>query len=95
MAERLRLRTDAARLGLKARAGSRTLQDIALELLEIAASGLQARNRLNAAGDNESGFLLPLQEIAESGLTPAERKLELYHGRWGRSVDPVFTEFAY
>jgi glutamate--cysteine ligase len=95
MAERLRLRTDAARLGLKARAGSRTLQDIALELLEIAASGLHARNRLNAAGDNESGFLLPLQEIAESGLTPAERKLELYHGRWGRSVDPVFTEFAY
>jgi glutamate--cysteine ligase len=36
-----------------------------------------------------------LQEIAESGKCPAEEKLELYNGRWNRSVDPVFTEFAY
>jgi len=36
-----------------------------------------------------------LGRIADSGITPAEEKLELFNGRWGRSVDPVFTEFAY
>ena len=31
----------------------------------------------------------------EDTLTPAERKLALFHGEWGGSVDPVFREFAY
>jgi len=63
--------------------------------LDIAHEGLSARGRLNAAGDNETGFLSPLQEIAESGLTAADRKLALYHGRWNESVDPLFEECAY
>ena len=42
-----------------------------------------------------SKFLDVLQEIVESGLTPAERKLALFHGRWHGDVDPVFREFAY
>jgi glutamate--cysteine ligase len=36
-----------------------------------------------------------LKEIAETGRTSAEVKLDLYHGRWQGSVDPVYTEFAY
>jgi len=31
----------------------------------------------------------------EKGETPAERKLKLYHGAWGGSVDPVFFECSY
>ena len=42
-----------------------------------------------------SGELTALRVIAESGITPAEEKLTLYHGRWRGSVDPIFTEFAY
>ncbi|MCK5446429.1 MAG: glutamate--cysteine ligase [Rhodospirillaceae bacterium] len=95
MEERLELRKDAPRLGLHAKVRGRSLQEIALELLEIARQGLNARGRLNAAGDNETGFLAPLQETADSGITPAERKLELYHDSWNESVDPVFREFAY
>jgi glutamate--cysteine ligase len=95
MEERLQLRTDAPRLGLKAEVAGRNLQDISLELLEIAHQGLSARNRLNSAGDNETGFLAPLQETAESGITPADRKLALYHGEWEESVDPIFRECAY
>ena len=93
--ERIALRRDAPREGLAAMIRGRSLRDLALELLELAGKGLAARARLNAAGDNESGFLGPLQEIAETGTTPAERKLALYHGAWNESVDPVFTEFAY
>jgi glutamate--cysteine ligase len=95
MEERLALRSDTPRLGLRATVHGRSLQDIARELLDIAYAGLTARARLNSAGDNETGFLSPLQETAESGLTPAERKLALYHGKWNESVDPVFEEFAY
>jgi glutamate--cysteine ligase len=95
MEERLKLRSDAPRLGLKAEIAGRTLQDISLEVLDIARQGLSARNRLNSAGDNETGFLNPLQETAESGITPADRKLALYHGEWGGSVEPIFHECAY
>ena len=34
-------------------------------------------------------------ELALAGETPAERKLALFHGAWGGSVDPVFRSFAY
>ena len=93
--ERIRLREDVPRLGLRAQVRGRTVRDIAGEMIELARAGLAARNRPNAAGDNETGFLSPLQEVAETGVTPAERKLGLYHGAWNGSVDPVFTECAY
>jgi glutamate--cysteine ligase len=95
MEERLRLRSDAPRLGLRAEICGRSVQSIALELIDLAAAGLAARNRLNSAGENETGFLSPLQIVAEGGVTPAERKLALYHGDWKGSVDPLFTECAY
>ena len=93
--ERIRLRAEVPRLGLRAEVRGRTVQDLALELVELARQGLTARARLNAAGDNEAGFLEPLQEVAESGITPAERKLARYHNEWHESVDPIFTECAY
>jgi glutamate--cysteine ligase len=95
MEERLKLRVDVPRLGLRAEIRKRPVQSIALELIELAANGLNARNRLNSAGENETGFLSPLRNVAESGVTPAERKLGLYHGEWQGSVDPLFTECAY
>jgi glutamate--cysteine ligase len=93
--ERLRLRKDVPKLGLRAEVHGRPLREVALELLDIARRSLNARGRLNAAGDNEAGFLAPLQETADCGLTPAELKLALYHDRWNGSVDPLFREFAY
>ena len=95
MEERLKLREEVPKLGLKAQVGGRTLQSIALEVLEIANEGLMARNRINAAGDNETGFLSTLQDVARTGVTPAERKLKLFHSEWNGSVDPVFTTCAY
>ena len=95
MEERLKLREEVPRLGLQATIRGRTVRSIALEVIELAGKGLAARGRLNAAGDNETGFLAPLQQVVESGVTPAERKLKLYHGEWGGSVDPIFAECSY
>jgi glutamate--cysteine ligase len=95
MEERLKLREEVPRLGLRATVRGRSVREIALDVIELARSGLTARARLNAAGDNETGFLSPLQEVADRGFTPAERKMKLYEGEWNGSVDPVFTECAY
>jgi len=95
MEERLKLRHDVPRLGLRATIRGRSVQSLALELIELSSAGLSARKRFNSAGDNETGYLEPLQEIAESGKTPAEIKLERFHTTWGGSVDPIFSEFAY
>jgi glutamate--cysteine ligase len=95
MEERIRLRSEVPRLGLRAEVRGRSVQDIAKELIDLAGQGLTARARVNAAGDNETGFLAPLQEVADTGITPAERKLALYHSAWNGSVDPAFTECAY
>jgi glutamate--cysteine ligase len=95
MEERLKLRKDVPKLGFRATIRGQSVQSVALELIELARIGLNARNRLNSAGDNETGFLAPLQDVAESGVTPAERKLALFKGAWNGSVDPAFTECAY
>ncbi|HEX5489612.1 MAG TPA: glutamate--cysteine ligase, partial [Rhodanobacteraceae bacterium] len=68
---------------------------LALRALEISGNGLKRRARLNPNGADETIFLEPLIEFAEANQTPAERKLELFHGAWNGSVDPVFREFAY
>jgi len=72
-----------------------TVRDLAREAVKIAVGGLRRRGMLNADGMDESHYLDVLQEIVESGLTPAERKLALFHGRWNGDVDHVFREFAY
>ena len=80
---------------LKAKFGKGTVQDLAIETVKIARLGLNNRKSGDLAGTDESGFLNVLQTIADSGECPAEEKLKLYEGKWGRSVDPVFKEFAY
>ena len=44
---------------------------------------------------SEAVYLEPLIEMALANQTAAERKLELFHGEWNGSVDPLFKEFAY
>jgi glutamate--cysteine ligase len=90
-----RLRADVARRGLQAEIAGRTVQDVAKDLLAIARQGLKARNRLSAGMVDESNYLSELELIADSGVTPAERLVELYNSRWGGKVDPVFEDFAY
>jgi len=93
--ERNYLRARAPIQGLATPFRGGTLQDIARETVAIARGGLQRRARLDGADRDETQYLDQLTEIAETGVTPAETLLSLYNGRWNRSVDPVFSEFAY
>jgi glutamate--cysteine ligase len=93
--DRAQLRMGAARVGLKASVAGRSVRDVARDVLAIAREGLNRRNRLGASFTNESGYLTDLDEIVASGLTPAERLLDLYHGAWGGSATPAFDASAY
>ena len=57
--------------------------------------GCARRARLDGNGHDETRYLRPLQEFVARGITPAEELLEKYHGPWGGSVDPIFSEYAY
>jgi glutamate--cysteine ligase len=93
--QRESLRMAVPKQALKAKFGKGTVKDLAQEVVKIARLGLNNRKSGDLAGTDESGFLNVLQTIADSGECPAEEKLKLYEGKWGRSVDPVFREFAY
>ncbi len=93
--QREHLRAAVPREGLHAEVAGTHVRDIAREVLNIAADGLKARQRRDGFGRDETVFLEPLWDIVESGLTPAERKLDAYETRWGHSVDPLFSEYAY
>jgi glutamate--cysteine ligase len=93
--ERHALRDGVPRHALKLPFRGATVRELALEALKISGQGLARRNRRNRSGASEAVFLEPLIEFALANETPAERKLKLFHGAWGGSVDPLFREFAY
>ncbi len=96
MEGREKLRASVPKLALDAPIpGGGTLRDIAAEVLAISRSGLNARARLNAAGDNESGYLGPLDDIVASGKVPAQRLLDRFHGEWGGDVSRVYEEKSF
>ncbi|WP_374527765.1 glutamate--cysteine ligase [Novosphingobium sp.] len=87
------LRSAVPKLGLDAPLpGGGKLKDIAAEVLAIARSGLAARGKLNGVGDNETGFLAPLDEIVRSGKVPAQRLLDKYNGEWGGDLGRIYEE---
>src|SRR5215470_510949 len=95
IAEREQLRADVPRAALRAQVRKRSVQDLAKDVLAIARAGLKRRAIPDAKLRDETRFLDILDQIAASGRCPAEEKLALFNGRWGGSVDPIFTEFAY
>lgn len=72
-----------------------TVGDFAMDVLEICQGGLKRRGYTNAAGADESKFLEPLFEIAESGQTQAEIMLKQFETRWKGDIDRVFEEHLY
>ncbi len=87
--QRQQLRHDVPKLGLKAQFMGRSLQELSKDVLALARSGLQKR------GFGEEPFLDVLDEIALSGVTPAERLLAQYHGAWQGDMSKVFKAAAF
>ncbi|BBH03357.1 glutamate-cysteine ligase [Prunus dulcis] len=83
--ERQMLRDQVPKTGLKTPFHGRLLKHVAQDVVQFAKAGLERR------GFNETGFLNELEEVARTGVTPAEKLLELYYRKWGQNIDPVVT----
>jgi glutamate--cysteine ligase len=95
IADHERLRRDVTRLGLKAEVAGRSVRDIAVDMVDIARQGLKNRAKFSGGMVDERGYLSELEDIADSGVTPAERLLDLYHGPWQGDVKRLYADFAY
>jgi glutamate--cysteine ligase len=93
--QRQKLRDEVPKLGLAAKIAGRTVFEIAGEVLKFARAGLVRRKHLDLSGQDETGYLGVLEDRLARGTTPAEELLAKYHGEWGGSVDPIYTEEAY
>ncbi|HWT31486.1 MAG TPA: glutamate-cysteine ligase family protein, partial [Propylenella sp.] len=93
--ERQALRDVVPRTSLSTRFRRRKLLDIAKEVVGIARDGLRRRAVAGNASLDETAYLGPIEETLALGRTPAETLLWNYETRWGRSVEPLFEEYAY
>ncbi|KAL6986248.1 glutamate--cysteine ligase [Sarracenia purpurea var. burkii] len=87
--ERQMLRNKVPTSGLKTPFRDGSLRHVAEDVVKLAKDGLERR------GFKETGFLNEVTEVVRTGVTPAEKLLDMYHGKWGQSVDPVFDELLY
>lgn len=87
--ERQMLRNKVPKSGLKTPFRDGLLKHVAEDVVKLAKDGLERR------GFKETNFLNEVSEVVKTGITPAEKLLDLYHGKWGQSVDPVFEELLY
>lgn len=89
------MRDTAPKLALKTPFGSGSLRDLARDLLAIARDGLKARGAPGRVSADETEFLDTLDEIVESGVTPAEDLLDRYHNSWGGDIKRIYAEESY
>ena len=95
IADHERLRRDVTRLGMKAEVGGRSVRDVAVDMVNIAKQGLKNRARFSGGMVDERGYITELEDIADSGVTSADRLLELYNGEWGGDISRVYRDCAY
>jgi glutamate--cysteine ligase len=85
--ERRALETGVAKQGFGTPFRNGTMQELALWMLDLARQGLERRNIPNADGEDESLYLLPLQQAAETGRTFAEELVRKYSGQWREDIE--------
>lgn len=80
---------------LKTEFRGRPLLELAKEVVALSREGLFRRGRLSDSGLDETQYLEPVQETLVTGMTPAEKMLEKYHGEWNGDLSPIFKEYAF
>lgn len=93
--EMLEMRNAVPKTALQTKFRNTTLQQIAMQVVDISRAGLNARNLLDANGQNETHFVDHIAEIARSGKTQAQIMLDKYHGEWNGDLTHLFKEYSY
>ncbi len=69
--------------------------DLAKELFEIAWKGLERQKALNSNGEDETIYLVPLQEILHKGKCPADLLEEQWEGELKHDIKKLIDYSAY
>jgi glutamate--cysteine ligase len=93
--ERLALTDAAHKMGLEARAGRIKLQELALELLNIAMAGLVRQHALNDRGEDEGVYLLRMLDQVRMGHSQASLTIDRWKGRWNYDVQRLVEGCSY
>jgi glutamate--cysteine ligase len=93
--EREAMRQTVPAIGLRTPIRNTTVQAVARQAVALAREGLKRRKKLNSTGDDETIFLRELEEIADSGLSPADRLLARYNGEWKRDLRRAFADVRF
>lgn len=93
--QRLTLTALAQKAGLEARLERIRLRDLALELLEIASTGLSRQGALNARGQNESIYLLRTTDLVRGGHNPASVVVGRWKGPWNYDFARLVSGMSY
>jgi glutamate--cysteine ligase len=93
--ERETLRQTVPALGFRTPFRNRTVGELALQMLDISASGLRRRASEDAGGTSEEGFLVPLRELADRGYTRADELLRKFRGEWNGDLSRLFVEYNF
>ena len=89
------LNKDVQKYGLKSKLRGKKIQNICIEILKLAQKGLSLRDCLNKNKKNEEHFLNTLFEIANSGVTPAEKLIDEYVDKNNNCSDKIFIDNSY
>ena len=95
LVEILKLNKNVQKYGLKSKLRGKKIKNICVEILKLAQKGLKLRNCLNKNKENEEHFLNPLFEIANSGVTPAEKLINDYIDKNNNCSDKIFIDNSY
>ena len=94
-AQRRGLTDLAQKIGLEARAGRIKLQELALELLNIAVIGLTRQHALDEHGNDESVYLLRMLDQVRMGVNQASLTINHWKGRWNYDVHRLVEGCSY
>jgi glutamate--cysteine ligase len=93
--ERLKLGGQASKMGLEAPVGRLKLKDLAVELIQIAMSGLARQHALNEQGEDESIYLARLFDQVRDGYNNANTVVARWKGHWNYDRSRMVAALAY
>ena len=93
--EREAARGEVARRGLAARFAGRRVLDLARELAVISREGLRRIAHAGRRDPDETGYLDPVSQQLELGVSPGQVVLDRWEGEWGRSLDRLIEYARY
>lgn len=93
--ERMEVYHASHREALQARIRRHSLGDLAKELLNIAREGLRRQRVLNAAGEDETIYLKPIEDLTLQGKCPADVLIEKWQGELRQDIKRLIEYSAY